>query len=128
MYEFAMPFRLTAARELGSLLGALSHPQRLLIVEELRLGERDVASLTSALQVAQPIISQHLNRLRLLHLVKERREGRQVFYQLCDPHLAEWLDAGLEIILQEARRAQEVADASMKARIAWSTAATGTEV
>ncbi len=122
-----MPYRLTAARELGTLLGALAHPQRLLIIEELRLGERDVASLAAALRVAQPIISQQLNRLRLLHLVTERREGRHVIYRLCYPQLAEWLDAGLEIIMKEADRAQEVADASKKARIAWSTAPEGSE-
>ena len=100
----------------------MAHPQRLLIIEELRRGERDVTSLAETLGMPQPTLSQHLNRLRLLHIVEEHRVSRCVYYSLCDPKLVQWLENGFEIIEQKACLAQNVADASKKARIAWSSA------
>ena len=117
-----MPFRLTVAQELGSLLGTLAHQQRLIIIEELRRGERDVASLAKAIGIPQPTLSQHLNRLRLLHLVVERRESRHVYYSLRDPNLVQWLKDGFSIVEQKACLAQDVANASKKVRIVWSSA------
>ena len=43
-----MPYRLLAATELAEFLRALAHPRRIQILEELRSGERDVASLAQA--------------------------------------------------------------------------------
>ena len=47
-----MPFRLIAARELAEFLRALAHPRRIQVLEELRSGERDVASLAKATGLA----------------------------------------------------------------------------
>ena len=123
MHLTFMPFRLTAAKELGALLATLAHPHRLLIVKELQTADRDVKSLVAALGLPQPVISQHLNRLRLVHLVKERRENRHAYYRLSDPLVATWLDQGFELIMNEAARSQAVAEASSKARLVWSNPA-----
>ena len=44
-----MPYRLLAASEIAEFLRALAHPRRVQILEELRRGERDVASLAKRL-------------------------------------------------------------------------------
>lgn len=114
-----VPFRMIAMRELGSLLGVLSHPHRLMIVEELRAGERDVATLAAALGVSPSGVSQHLTPLRLIHVVTERREARHVFYRLCDPELATWLLSGFKFVKDSALRAEDVAQAVTKAQTHW---------
>ena len=60
----AMPYRLLAASELAEFLRALSHPRRIQIIEELRSGERHVASLAKATGLVHSSVSQHLMVLR----------------------------------------------------------------
>lgn len=86
-----MPHRVLVTKELAELFGALSHPHRIRIIEELRDGEHDVNSLQEALGISHSGVSQHLMVLRANRLVSERREGRRVFYQLRQPDLAAWL-------------------------------------
>jgi DNA-binding transcriptional ArsR family regulator len=86
-----MPHRALVTKELAELLGVLSHPHRIRIIEELRDGEHDVNSLQEALGISHSGVSQHLMVLRASRLVSERREGRRVFYQLRQPEIAKWL-------------------------------------
>ena len=100
-----MPHRVLVTKELAELLGVLSHPHRIRIVEELRDGERDVNSLKVALGINHSGVSQHLMVLRASRLVSERREGRHVFYQLRQPDMAGWLmEATLSKVMNCARR------------------------
>jgi DNA-binding transcriptional ArsR family regulator len=113
-------FRRIAAEELSRVLGVLSHPARLQIIEELRGGERDVNSLMEALRIPHSGVSQHLSKLRAHHLVAERREGRHIYYRLRNPALAEWLVEGLKFALGDVEHAEERVEAVEKARQLWS--------
>jgi DNA-binding transcriptional ArsR family regulator len=93
-----MPEREVVSRELGTLLGVLSHPHRIRIVEELRDGERDVQTLQRRLGIRQAGVSQHLSLLRAHRIVVERREGRHVYYHLVHPQIASWLMVGLQFV------------------------------
>lgn len=72
----------------AGLLRALANPHRVAIVLELAHGERCVHELVDALDVPQPLVSQHLRVLRGVHLVEGRRRGREVAYGLTDGHVA----------------------------------------
>ncbi len=61
---------------------ALGDEKRLRIVEMLRSGERCVCDLQDALDVGQSLLSFHLKTLREAELVRDRREGRWVYYTL----------------------------------------------
>src|SRR6056297_764174 len=93
-----MPYRLVAATELAELLRALAHPRRIQILEELRNGEQDVASLAKATGLAHSNVSQHFMVLRAHRVVVERREGRRVYYRLRSVELADWLVQGMEFL------------------------------
>jgi ArsR family transcriptional regulator, zinc-responsive transcriptional repressor len=67
---------------------ALANPLRVEIVRELARGERAVHELVEALEVSQPLVSQHLAVLRGVRLVERRRAGRYVTYHLVDDHVA----------------------------------------
>jgi DNA-binding transcriptional ArsR family regulator len=72
----------------GDLLRALAAPVRIAIVLELRDSDRCVHELVATLEVAQPLISQHLRVLKTAGVVQGDRRGREVVYRLVDDHLA----------------------------------------
>jgi DNA-binding transcriptional ArsR family regulator len=115
-----MPSRAFVSKELAKLLGVLSHPHRIRIIEELRDGEKDVNSLQAVLKVSHSGVSQHLGLLRSHRLVEERREGRHVFYHLSHPNLARWLTEGLEFLGASVDQAKELREAVEVTRNLWS--------
>lgn len=114
-----MPVRKIVAKELAALLGVLSHPARLQIVEELGEGECDVNALATTLGIAPSGVSQHLALLRAHRLVAERRDGRHVYYRLRRPELAAWLAAGLDFIGEPAEDLADLPDQVRAARALW---------
>lgn len=72
----------------GELLRALAAPVRIAIVLQLHHGPRCVHELVDALNMAQPLISQHLRVLKTAGVVRGERRGREVVYHLVDDHLA----------------------------------------
>lgn len=73
----------------GELLKALSAPVRVAIVTHLHSnGPLCVHELVDIVQVAQPLVSQHLRILRSASIVEGRRRGREVVYALVDEHVA----------------------------------------
>ena len=66
---------------------ALSHPTRLMIVNELLNKKRCVNDIEEILELKQPNISQHLNLLRLLNIVDFKQDGNKKCYFLSNPEL-----------------------------------------
>ncbi len=114
-------FRQVASAELARILGVLSHPARLRIVEELGAAEQDVSALSQTLDIPPAGVSQHLARLREQNLVAQRREGRHTYYRLRDPELATWLVKGLRFVLRDTQRAAAVGKAVARAKRFWSS-------
>lgn len=83
----------TAAAE-DRIFQALADPSRRAIFEMLARGEAAVKDLTARFDISQPAVSQHLATLKDAGLVKNRREGRCVYYQV-EPRgmkpLIDWL-------------------------------------
>jgi ArsR family transcriptional regulator len=75
----ATPHRTERAVEL---FHALSDETRLQIIELLRKGERCVCELTDSLDAAQSRLSFHLRVLRDAGIVRDRKDGRWVYYEL----------------------------------------------
>src|SRR5712664_1588539 len=70
------------------LFHALSDETRLEIIELLRKGERCVCELTDSLDAAQSRLSFHLRVLKDAGIVRDRKDGRWVYYEL-DPEAFE---------------------------------------
>lgn len=73
---------------------ALSDPTRLRLLDLLRGGERCVCELTEAAGAAQSRLSFHLGVLKHAGLVRDRRDGRWVYYRI-NPEQVERLSAAL---------------------------------
>ena len=76
-------------------LAALGEPNRLRIVELLRVGPRPVNDIRGRLGLRQSQVSQHLKVLRDVGLVEMEPRAQQRFYRLRAPPLRQlhkWLD------------------------------------
>lgn len=117
-----MPGRAIIAKELAALLGALAHPHRIRIIEELGGGECDVNTLQHELGISHSGASQNLAILRAHRLVIERREGRRVIYRLAHPDLAAWLLRGLDFLEHEFVQGDQVRELLDTVRQQWDRA------
>jgi len=114
-----MPYKKLATAELAKLLGVLSNPYRIRIVEELRNGEINVGELQKRLELRSATVSQHLAVLRAHQIIAERREGRMVYYHMNNPELAHWLADGLDFVMPEASESRKVRNALKAAKQLW---------
>jgi DNA-binding transcriptional ArsR family regulator len=73
--------------KVASIMKTLSHPQRLYLLCCLCERESTVRDLEKACGAPQPVISQHLTRLRLEGLVESRRDGNFVYYRIADSQI-----------------------------------------
>lgn len=60
---------------------AIAEPKRRQILELLAGEERSVTEIVEALGLGQPSVSKHLQVLRDVELVRQRRDGRRVLYR-----------------------------------------------
>ncbi len=84
------------ALKLSELFKALADPTRVRILSALRNGEACVHEITAAVGMSQSAISHQLRYLRNLRLIKHRRQGRHVYYQLDDAHIRDLFNRGLD--------------------------------
>ena len=88
--------RLNALARVGR---ALADPTRCRILLALLDGPGYPARLAEALGLSRSNVSNHLSCLRGCGLVVAAYEGRQVRYELADPHLAGALSELVEVVL-----------------------------
>ncbi len=80
------------ADNLADTFKALADPTRLRMLSVLGAGragvELCVGELAAVLEMSVSAVSHQLRSLRLLRVVKSRREGRHIYYSLDDDHIA----------------------------------------
>jgi len=84
--------------DLSDFFKILGDSTRSKIVCALDEGEMCVCDLAALLNMTKSAISHQLRSLRDANLVKNRREGKVVFYSLADDHVKEIFEKGLEHI------------------------------
>lgn len=68
-------------------LRTIAHPHRLRILQILSQGEHPVGGLAEACEVPSAMMSEHLRLMQRCRLLDSRREGRNVFYFIIEPHV-----------------------------------------
>lgn len=74
-------------------LRAISHPLRLAVLCHLADGPKNVGELLARTGVAQPNLSQHLAKLRMLGVVRCERRSQHMYYRLADPGFVRIVEA-----------------------------------
>ena len=84
--------------ELSSLFKVFGDTTRIKILWALTESEMCVCDLSALLGVSQSAISHQLRTLRAARLVKNRRDGKVIYYSLNDHHIKNIFDEGMHHI------------------------------
>ncbi len=87
-------------QSLAELYKTLGDGTRLSIVLALCEAEMCVCDLCALLSLKQSAVSHQLNKLRLSRVIKNRREGKMVFYTLADEHIRDILKTGMDHVTE----------------------------
>ncbi len=85
---------------IAELFKGFADTTRVQILSLLGRGELCVNDLAEAVDLSQSAISHQLRILKQMHLIKFRREGKNLFYSLADDHVRTILQMGLEHVLE----------------------------
>ena len=88
------------SEHIAELFKAFGDPTRVAILSLLVDGERCVTDITQAVEVSQSAISHQLRILKQMHLIKARRDGKNIHYSLADDHVLTILTMGLEHVME----------------------------
>jgi DNA-binding transcriptional ArsR family regulator len=98
----------------AELCKTFSDPKRLIILAELRHGEKAVGELAQSLGISQAVVSRQLAILREKGVVTPRREGTTVYYSLTDSKIGEACDLVHEILLKQIEKDRELTERLIK--------------
>ena len=73
---------------------------RVHILSLLAQKELCVTDIAETVEISQSAISHQLRLLKQMHLIKFRREGKNILYSLADDHVLTILQMGLEHVLE----------------------------
>lgn len=94
-------------QRLADVFKALGDPTRVRIIQALSVGELCVCDLAEVLGMTQSAISHQLRVLRGLAIVRNRRDGKEVFYSLDDEHVMQLLAQAWEHVKHTGRTEDE---------------------
>jgi DNA-binding transcriptional ArsR family regulator len=72
-------------------LRTLAHPHRLRMVEMLLDDRYTVGELAQSCGIPSPVASGHLRLMQRCGLLTQQREGRRIYYRVCEPCLKDFL-------------------------------------
>ncbi len=90
-----------SAQKMSALFDSLSDPTRIKILSVLMAGEVNVGDLAEDLNLSPSAVSHQLRGLKDKHVIRTRKQGKQVFVALEDDHIRELFERGLEHIEHE---------------------------
>jgi ArsR family transcriptional regulator len=89
---------------------SISHPRRLHILYALEDGEMAVAELAKKVGFSGSSLSQHLNILKQANIIRSRRRGRQLLYQIANPLVMEAIHIMARVVRETCHKNVEVMD------------------
>jgi ArsR family transcriptional regulator len=80
----------------AELFRAFSDTSRVRIMSALLDGEKNVGALAGLIGISESAVSHHMRGLRQTHIVTARRDGKEVYYSITDPHIVTLFKQGVE--------------------------------
>lgn len=90
------------------MLKALAHPTRLKILEKLQDGPCCVCKIIPYVGGEQSNVSHHLAILKRAGIVRDKKKGKEVWYEVCDPAVFSLLRIINQIILKNLKNKQKI--------------------
>jgi ArsR family transcriptional regulator len=89
---------------------ALGHPIRIQVVEMLAQGEKSVSEIVAQVGAKEANLSRHLGVLKSAGIIKARKEGLNVYYQLIMPCLVSMFSCVNSALVEKAEFHREIAE------------------
>jgi len=86
--------------DIAELFKGFADATRVHILSLLAQRELCVTDIAEAVELSQSAISHQLRILKQMHLIKFRRDGKNILYSLADDHVKTILQMGLEHVLE----------------------------
>ena len=90
-----------SAAHVAELFRAFSDTSRVRIMSALLSGEKNVNTLADLVGISQSAVSHHMRGLRQMRLVVARKDGKEVYYRVDDPHIIALFQQGVRHIQEE---------------------------
>ena len=90
-----------SAKTATDLLKLLGHPDRLMVLCQLKTCEQSVGELSKNLGIKQSPLSQHLARMRHEGVVSSRREGQTIYYSISGEKVEKVVGVLYELFCEE---------------------------
>ncbi|MCY6960424.1 ArsR/SmtB family transcription factor [Clostridium brassicae] len=79
--------------EISELLKVLAHPVRICIIRGLlEKGRCNVSTMQHCLDIPQPTVSTHLQKLKAAGIIEGERKGLEVSYKLCSDKVVQLIN------------------------------------
>ena len=89
------------AVHVADLFRAFSDSSRVRIFSLIVDQEMNVSQLAALVGVTESAVSHHMRGLRQMRLVKARRDGKEVFYSVDDPHIITLFKQGVRHVQEK---------------------------
>ena len=84
------------ASRVAELFRSFSDPSRVRIIYAILEEEVNTSQLAELLGLTPSAVSHHLRGLRQKHIVEARRDGKEVYYNVVDPHIVALFQQGVD--------------------------------
>jgi ArsR family transcriptional regulator len=89
------------AAHVAELFRAFSDSSRVRILSVIVDHEMNVSQLAEMVGLTESAVSHHMRGLRQMRLVKTRRDGKEVFYSVDDPHIITLFKQGVRHVQEK---------------------------
>jgi DNA-binding transcriptional ArsR family regulator len=90
-----------AAAHVAEIFRAFSDTSRVRILSAIIKKEANIAALAKIVGITESAVSHHMRGLRQMRIVQARRDGKEVYYSVDDPHIIALFQQGVRHVQEE---------------------------
>lgn len=84
-----------AAAHVAELFRSFSDTSRVRILSAIIQQELNTSKIAEMVGLTESAVSHHMRGLRQMRIVQARREGKEVYYSVTDPHIVDLFEQGV---------------------------------
>ena len=89
------------AAHVAELFRSFSDTSRVRILSAVIEQEANISALAGMVGLTESAVSHHMRGLRQMRIVRARRDGKEVYYSVIDPHIIALFQQGVRHIQEE---------------------------
>jgi DNA-binding transcriptional ArsR family regulator len=89
------------AAHVAEIFRAFSDTSRVRILSAIIKKEANISALAKIVGITESAVSHHMRGLRQMRIVQARRDGKEVYYSVDDPHIIALFQQGVRHVQEE---------------------------